>query len=76
MLPELYRSFETGTLLDLVSYGDPEYEEPEESVHPEDEAPARPETLTQRRGGWLVLGRKRARWLRLGRRWIDRVARR
>lgn len=76
MLPELYRSFETGTLMDLVSYGDLEYEAPEESIHQEDEAPARPEAPTHRRRGWLLLGKKKGRWLRLGRRWIDRAVRR
>ena len=28
MLPDLYRSFETATLKDLVSYGEPADEEP------------------------------------------------
>ena len=78
MLPEIYRSFETGTLLDLVSYGDPDREEPEaeESMHQEDEAPARPEALTHRRRGWLLLGGKKGSWLGRGRRWIDRAVRR
>lgn len=77
MLPELYRSFETGTLMDLVSYGDPDYEEPEaeEPIPSEDETSSRRRVLGHRRRAWLMLGRQKGRWLRLGRRLIARTGR-
>jgi hypothetical protein len=75
MLPELYRSFETGTLMDLVSYGDPDHEEPEteEPIRREDEASSRRRVFGHRRRAWFPLGRKKGRWSRLGRRLIART---
>jgi hypothetical protein len=75
MLPELYRSFETGTLMDLVSYGDPDHEEPvsEEPIRREDEAPSRRRVFAHRHRAWFRLGRKQGRWSRLGRRLIART---
>jgi hypothetical protein len=75
MLPELYRSFETGTLMDLVSYGDPDYEEPEmeEPIRRDDETPSRRRGFGHRRRAWFLLGRKKGRWSRLGRRLIART---
>jgi hypothetical protein len=66
MLPELYRSFETSTLKDLVSYGDLVDEEPTiEGWDPRDvEASPR---RRPRGHGRSALRRKRAKWLRLNR---------
>ncbi len=75
MLPEFYRSFETHTLLDLVSYGDPEYEEPEieEPTPREDGASSRRKAFVRPRRAWVLLGSKRRSWMRLGRKWIART---
>ena len=75
MLPECYRSFETATLMDLVSYGDPDYEEPatEELTAPEDEASAGWRVFGLHRRARSLLGGKTGRWLRLGRRLIART---
>jgi hypothetical protein len=56
MIPEAYRPYETGTLMDLVSYGDPDQGEPatEEWSSGEGEATRR----------WRVLGRRSRSWMR------------
>ncbi len=75
MIPEFYRSFETGTLKDLVSYGDPADEEPrtEGWGRRDDEAPPRRRVLGRGRRPWSLLRRTRRRWFRLGRRLITRA---
>lgn len=75
MIPEFYRSFETGTLKDLVSYGDPVDEEPrtEGWGRRDDEAPARRRVLGRSRRSRSLLRRKSGRWFRLGRRLITRA---
>ena len=66
MIPEAYRPYRTGTLLDLVSYGDPDREDPgtEEWSSGEGEA-------THRR---RVFGRRSLSWVRSGRRKWPRLA--
>lgn len=78
MLPECYRCFETATLLDLVTYGDPEAEEPpsEEPIPAEDEPSLRRRASSQRRRGKSLLRRGKRSWLRLGHRLIARAGRR
>ena len=75
MLPERYQSFETATLLDLVTYGDPEDEEPpsEEPLPAEEEPSSRWRVLTHRRHAESLLRREKRRWVRLGRRLIGRA---
>jgi hypothetical protein len=75
MLPECYRSFDTATLLDLVSYGDPEDEEPpsEEPIPAEGEPAFPREVSSHRRQGESLLRRGKRRWVRLGRRLIARA---
>ena len=70
MLPELYRSFETSTLRDLVSYGDPVYEDPttEGWGRGDDEAPTYQRAEGQARRSRSSLRRKKGKWLRLGQR--------
>jgi len=72
MIPEFYRCFETSTLKDLVSYGDPGDEEPrtEGWDRRDDEAPPRRRVLGRGRRSRSLLRRKRGRWFRLGRRLI------
>ena len=69
MLPDLYRSFETATLKDLVSYGDPADEEPrtEGLGGRDDEASPRQRVQGRVRRSWSSLGRAKGRWFRLGR---------
>jgi hypothetical protein len=73
MIPEFYRSFETSTLKDLVSYGDPVDEEPrtEGWGRRDDEAPPRRRVLGRGRRSGSLLRRKGRRWLRLGRRLLS-----
>ena len=81
MLPEPYRTFETRTLKDLVSYGDPADEEPrsEESIRGEDDASPRRRVFGERRRSRsLASGKGRMRgknggWARLGGRLICRT---
>jgi hypothetical protein len=70
MIPELYRSFETSTLKDLVSYGDPVQEEPrtEGWGTRDDEASPRQRVQGHARRSRSSLRRKKGKWLRLGRR--------
>lgn len=87
MLPELYRTFETRTLKDLVSYGDHPVDEeprPEESIPREDDAsPRRRVSGEPRRSRSLASGKARKRgkrgknggWARLGGRLISRTGR-
>jgi hypothetical protein len=73
MIPEFYRSFETSTLKDLVSYGDPVEEEPrtEARGRRDDEAPPRRRVLGRGGRSRPSLRRKKGKWLRLGRRMIS-----
>ena len=67
MLPELYRTFETSTLKDMVSYGDPVEEEPrsEESIRrEEDDASRRRSVFGERRRSRSLARRKKRRWQR------------
>jgi hypothetical protein len=75
MIPELYRSFETSTLKDLVSYGEAAQEEPwtEEWERGDDEGPSRQTTLGDDRRPRSWRTRRKGRWLRLGRRLIARA---
>jgi hypothetical protein len=77
MIPELYRSFETNTLMDLVSYGEPGDEEPnsEERSSPEEEASPRQSDVAPRRRSRSSLRRKKSRWSRLGLRLMARTGR-
>jgi hypothetical protein len=77
MIPELYRSFETSTLMDLVSYGDPADEEPkgEEWSSPEEESSPRRSDTAPRSRSRSFLRRKKSRWSRLGRRLMARTGR-
>mgnify|MGYP001823907195 CR=1 FL=1 len=70
MLPDLYRSFETATLKDLVSYGDPADEEPrpEGWGGGDEEASPRPRVQGRARRSWSSLRRAKRRWFGLGRR--------
>jgi hypothetical protein len=72
MIPELYRPFETHTLMDLVSYGDCDDEEPRTEEWPigEEEAAPRQRVFGHRRRAWSLLRAKKRKWLRLGRRLI------
>ena len=74
MIPELYRRFETSTLMDLVSYGDCDDEEPrtEEWLGGEEEAAPRQRVFGHRPRSWSLLRPKMGKWLRLGRRLIAR----
>jgi hypothetical protein len=68
MLPDLYRTFETSTLKDLVSYGDPADEEPGTEVTggaDDGVLPRRP-VRGGRSRSWPSLRRAKAKWLRLG----------
>jgi hypothetical protein len=77
MIPEFCRSFETSTLMDLVSYGEPVDEEPksEEWSSREEEASPRPSDMVPRRRSRSSLRRKKSRWSRLGRRLMARAGR-
>jgi len=78
MLPELYRTFETGTLKDLVSYGDhPVNEEPgsEESIRREDDASRRRRDFGKRRRSRPSRRGKKRRWARLGGRLLSKTGR-
>ena len=68
MLPDLYRTFETSTLKDLVSYGDPADDEPkvEGAGGPDHETSARERDRGRSRRSWPSLRRAREKWLRLG----------
>jgi hypothetical protein len=74
MIPELYRSFETRTLKDLVSYGDPAQEELRlEDWDGVDEGdPAGGRALAPWRRSRVSLRRRTGKWFRLGRRLITR----
>ena len=75
MLPDLYRSFETGTLKDLVSYGDPVDEEPKtEGLGGRDcEASPRQRVHARRRRPWSSLRLAKEKWFGLGRRAVARA---
>jgi hypothetical protein len=66
MIPEAYRPYETGTLMDLVTYGDPDQEEPatEERSSAEGEATHR----------WRGFGRRSRSWMRSRKRRWPRLA--
>ena len=69
MLPDFYRSFETSTLKDLVSYGDPADEEPRtEGLDGRDEEASPRQRVRGRRRPWSALRRAKGKWFRLGRR--------
>jgi len=72
MIPEPYRSFETSTLKDLVSYGDPVDGEPRSEGwgRGDEEASPRRRVLGRGRRTRSSPRRKKGRWLRLGRRLI------
>jgi hypothetical protein len=75
MLPDLYRSFETSTLKDLVSYGDPADEEPRSDGlgWRDDEASPRQRVPGGSRRPWSPLRRAKGKWFRLGWRAIARA---
>jgi hypothetical protein len=77
MIPEFCRSFETSTLMDLVSYGEPGDDEPnsEEWSSCEEEASPRRSDMVPRRRSRSSLRRKKSGWLRLGRRLMARTGR-
>ena len=69
MIPEFYRCFETSTLKDLVSYGDPADEEPRtEGLDGRDEEASPRQRARGRRRSGSALRRAKGKWFRLGRR--------
>lgn len=74
MIPELYRPLRTDTLLDLVSYGDPDADEAEEKdwLVGEDEPAPRRSLPGRRWRSWSSMRRRGGTWLRRGRRLIAR----
>jgi hypothetical protein len=74
MIPELYRPLETDTLLDLVSYGDPDdaEAESEDRIVGEKEPAPRGNALGRGWRSWSSMRRKGGTWLRRGRRLIAR----
>jgi hypothetical protein len=74
MIPERYRPLEIHTLMDLVSYGDPHFEEPgtEDWLDGEEEAAPRRSVLGRGWRPWSSVRSRGKTWLRLGRRLIAR----
>ena len=72
MIPELYHPLETDTLMGLVSYGDPDYEEPEKRdwLDAEGDAAPRRSVLGRGRRSWSSVRSKGESWFRRGRRLI------